>query len=207
MHGNLALKHPEQFGQALRHKCRNPYCRMKLKAPVEPHKAFCTPGCYSSFYLKRCVVCEKEKPAGSTARRVLCRRPKCKSAYRQNRAIYSFPGVDTVRALNGSESADKPGTFSRHLDDRPWRIAAGPKISASNYHCATLPIDPDTAERAAAANNPERIRREIDWSPRRSHHHADVTAQSRWQSSWRPQWPPSDDDPSIPEFLKREPGS
>jgi hypothetical protein len=38
---------------------------MKLKNPVaNEHHAFCTPGCYSSFYLKRCVVCENEKPAG-----------------------------------------------------------------------------------------------------------------------------------------------
>jgi hypothetical protein len=176
---------------------------MKLKVPVEnPHRAFCTAGCYSSFNLKRCAVCEKAKPAGSTARRVLCRRPGCRSAYHQNRAIYSFPGVDTACAPNAVRNIDKTGTFSGHLDDRAWRIvAAGSAISANVYHCATLPIDPGTAKR-----NPERIRQEIDRGPRgRSHHHADVTAQSRWQPSWRPQWPPSDDEPSIPAFLRRAP--
>jgi hypothetical protein len=43
----------------------------------DSRKAFCTPGCHSSFYFKRCIVCENDKPAGSTARRKLCRRPKC----------------------------------------------------------------------------------------------------------------------------------
>src|SRR5262249_44298095 len=120
MHGNLALKHRDQFGQVLRHRCRNPRCKMKLPQPVEnPHKAFCTPGCYSSFYLKRCAVCEKEKPAGSTARRILCRRRKCESAYRQNRAFYAFPVPDTALTANVVRNVDKSGTFPRDLDDRP----------------------------------------------------------------------------------------
>jgi hypothetical protein len=64
-------------------RCCNPKCRSKLPTPTDnPRKAFCTKGCYESFYLKRCVVCENEKPVGSTARRKLCRRPKCGSSYR-----------------------------------------------------------------------------------------------------------------------------
>src|SRR6516225_1896358 len=51
--------------QTLRHYCRNPRCRSKLPSPAsDPHKAFCTRGCHSSFYLKRCLVCENDKPAG-----------------------------------------------------------------------------------------------------------------------------------------------
>jgi hypothetical protein len=80
------------FAQDLRHYCRNPHCRMKLKQPVEnPHKAFCTPGCHSSFYLKHCLVCEKDKPVKSTARRKLCQRPKCEGRYRKEGTHYSFP--------------------------------------------------------------------------------------------------------------------
>ena len=76
-----------EFTQTLRHYCRNPRCRSKLPSPAsDPHKAFCTPGCHSSFYLKRCIVCENDKPAGSTARRKLCRRPKCEGRYRKNSA-------------------------------------------------------------------------------------------------------------------------
>jgi hypothetical protein len=40
--------------QGLRHHCRNPRCRKKLKEPVENlHKAFCTSGCHFSFYRPR----------------------------------------------------------------------------------------------------------------------------------------------------------
>jgi hypothetical protein len=87
-----------EFAEDLRHHCRNPRCRMKLTAPVvNPHKAFCTRGCHSSFYLKRCLVCENDKPAGSTARRKLCRRPKCEGRYRKNSAHYSFLGGGRYR--------------------------------------------------------------------------------------------------------------
>jgi hypothetical protein len=83
-----------EFAETLRHYCRNPRCRSKLKEPVDAHRAFCTPGCHSSFYLKRCLVCENDKPAGSTARRKLCRRPKCEGRYRKNSAHYSFLGAE-----------------------------------------------------------------------------------------------------------------
>jgi hypothetical protein len=209
MHGNVAaLNHLDEFGQVSRYRCRNPHCRMKLKAPVaNPHKAFCTPGCYSSFYLKRCVVCEKEKPAGSTARRMLCPRPKCRSRYHQNGGIYSFLAlVDTVRAPNAVRNIDKTGTFSRDVNDRPWRIvAAGSAVSANVYYCASLPIDPDTARRTAAANDWSRIRQEISWSKR---------ARSPRDSKIETTHPVVVDNPylhqipdglSIPQFLRRVP--
>src|SRR6516225_4294170 len=126
-----------EFTQILRHYCRNPRCRSKLPSPAsDPRKAFCTRGCHSSFYLKRCLVCENDKPAGSTARRKLCRRPKCEGRYRNN-------------------SAD--------FDDRPWYIVAGPKITAAVYHCAS--VDPDIAARARV-NDWDRIRRENAWCRR-----------------------------------------
>jgi hypothetical protein len=130
----------------VRHYCRNPRCRSKLKEPVSnPHKAFCTKGCYGSFYLRRCAVCENNKPDGSTARRILCRRPNCESRYRQNRDLYSYPGGDSARTANGSRNSIKPGTKSRIVDDLPWRIAAGPK---PNLRGATV-----GAEGVIEANN------------------------------------------------------
>ena len=49
-----------EFPQDLRHYCRNPRCRSKLPSPVSnPREAFCTRGCYESFHLKRCRVCEQ----------------------------------------------------------------------------------------------------------------------------------------------------
>jgi hypothetical protein len=152
-----------EFAETLRHYCRNPRCRSKLKEPVDAHRAFCTPGCHSSFYLKRCLVCENDKPAGSTARRKLCRRPKCEARYRKNSAHYSFLGADTACAANVPSSAQSTGIKSADFDARPWYIVAGPKITAAVYHCATLPVDPDIAARARV-NDWDRIRKEIVWS-------------------------------------------
>ena len=191
-----------EFAEDLRHHCRNPRCRMKLTAPVvNPHKAFCTRGCHSSFYLKRCLVCENDKPAGSTARRKLCRRPKCEGRYRKNSAHYSFPGADTTSAANVPRSAQSTGIKSAGLDDP--HVVAGPKITACVYHCAALPIDVDTARRINAANDWDRIRKEIAWSKPRP------PAPKEMQSDWKPCSPsvPVADDLSIPDFLKREPAA
>jgi hypothetical protein len=194
-----------EFAEGLRHRCRNPRCRMKLTAPVvNPHKAFCTRGCHSSFYLKRCLVCENDKPAGSTARRKLCRRPKCEGRYRKNSAHYSFLAPDTTSAANASRNPIKSGIKSASFDARPWHIVAGPKITAAVYHCATLPVDPDIAARVNASSNDwGRIRKEIAWSERRP------LAPKEMQSDWTPCSPsvPVADDVSIPDFLKREPAA
>jgi hypothetical protein len=189
-----------EFAETLRHYCRNPRCGSNLKEPVDAHRAFCTPGCHSSFYLKRCVVCENDKPAGSTARRIVCRRPKCESKYRQNRGRYSF----TTFAANGSRSAQSTGIKSAGLDDRPWYIVAGPKITAYVYHCATLPVDPDIAARVNASSDWGRIRKEIAWC-RRPPIPVDVTTRSRWEPCV-PSVPVADDF-SVPYFLKREPAA
>jgi len=131
------------FNAALRHYCRNPKCRTKLKQPVaNSHKAFCCRGCHESFHLKRCLVCEAEKPPRSTERRKLCRRPKCQARYRQNRSLYAFSGSGTGHTANGVRNLDKSGVQTGTLSDRPWRIAAG-RITAGQYHCATVPDGPD----------------------------------------------------------------
>jgi|SRR6516225_33996 len=72
-----------EFTQTLRHYCRNPRCRSKLPSPAsDPRKAFCTRGCHSSFYLKRCVVCEA--PFTKTrANQEVCRKARCRRAFRE----------------------------------------------------------------------------------------------------------------------------
>jgi hypothetical protein len=201
-----------EFAEDLRHHCRNPRCRMKLAMPVaNQHRAFCTPGCHSSFYLKRCLVCENDKPAGSTARRKLCRRSKCEGRYRKNSAHYSFLGGatelstnDTTSAANVPRSAQSTGIKSDDVGDRTWHIVAGPKITATVYHCAAQPLDADTAKRIAATNDRDRIRKEIAWCRvARPPIPVDVTIQSRWE-------PCVASVPvalSIPDFLKREPAT
>ena len=63
----------------LRHRCRNQRCRSKLPEPVDnPHRAFCTRGCYESFYRTRCRVCETDlRKTGKRgdANRRFCRPP------------------------------------------------------------------------------------------------------------------------------------
>jgi hypothetical protein len=47
------------FTAELRHRCRNPKCRLKLPDTVSnPRDAFCARGCHGSFYLRRCRICE-----------------------------------------------------------------------------------------------------------------------------------------------------
>jgi hypothetical protein len=197
-----------EFTQSLRHHCRDPKCRMKLKEPVEnTHKAFCTPGCYSSFYLKRCLVCENNKPSGQ---KKFCRRPKCRTEYHANPGLFELKAQKPAHASSehrlGSRNADETGIKSGLVDDRPHRIVAGPVITANVYHCATVPDGPDCQwaggewrriggrNRAALKARPK-SRKEL--------------ARVQFYSDWRPCLP-SDratlPDLSIPDFLKRTDG-
>src|SRR5262249_24362785 len=86
----------------LRQRCRNPHCRMKLPAPVENHhRAFCTRGCFESFYLSRCRVCERDlRKTGKRgdAHRLYCRPPNdCRSEARKWPEKYPATWSDVVR--------------------------------------------------------------------------------------------------------------
>jgi hypothetical protein len=61
-----------EFTQEVRHMCRT-------------REAFCTRGCYGSFYLKRCVVCEGpiERKA---ANQKVCKKNKCRNAWKPDLA-------------------------------------------------------------------------------------------------------------------------
>jgi hypothetical protein len=77
--------------EALRHRCRNPQCRSKLREPVEnAHHAFCQEACFNRFYHKRCLACEKSL---RTARRAFCPAPaKCANQVRTWPQKYRWPG-------------------------------------------------------------------------------------------------------------------
>jgi hypothetical protein len=100
----------------LRHRCRNPRCRLKLAEPVaNEHLAFCTPGCHSSFYRRRCLVCEKDLPAGP-AHRKTCKSAKCRSEYRRFPHAYLY-------AKNVERPLRKPiksGTETCINSERGW---------------------------------------------------------------------------------------
>jgi hypothetical protein len=109
----------------LRHYCRNPRCRQKLAEPVDNvRQAFCTPGCHGSFFLRRCLVCERELPAGRADRK-LCKRPSCRNEYRQFPHLFAFagrkPASPTGRVEIASKTPIKPGTFWRDKAGRGWR--------------------------------------------------------------------------------------
>jgi hypothetical protein len=69
--------------------CRNPHCRSKLPNPVDdPRAAFCLRGCYDSFYLKRCIVCERHKKRPQDR---LCGRRLCRNEYRRAPEAFAHP--------------------------------------------------------------------------------------------------------------------
>jgi hypothetical protein len=66
------------FDSQTRKRCR--HCRMRLPEPVvNEREAFCTRGCYQSFYRHRCGVCE-HKIERTTANRKICKKSKCRNA-------------------------------------------------------------------------------------------------------------------------------
>jgi hypothetical protein len=132
----------------LRHYCRNPRCRSKLKEPVSnPHKAFCSKGCHASFYLHRCRICERpiDQPKGG-GRRATCNRAKCRNArrYQTQQTSSVAKSIAEVPDFIGSKGVPNP--------DRHWRIVAGPTLSPSAFHYAALPLDRRTAADNARHN-------------------------------------------------------
>ena len=197
------------FAQDLRHRCRNPKCRMKLKIPVaNQHHAFCTSGCHSSFYFRRCLVCENEKPAGRSDRK-FCRRPRCRSKYAGNRDLFdpfcANPVPTPVRSTDSSRSAHSTGLKSAHESDRPWRLAAG-RVTAAQYHCTTVPDGPDCRWADGEWRRIEGRNRALWESKKRVRARGDQVGHV--QSDWKPCLP-SDHatlpDLSIPDFLERKP--
>jgi hypothetical protein len=90
------------------------------------------------------------------------------------------------------------------LDGRPWRIVVGPVISANAYYYTSLPLDPDTARRAAVANDWGRIQQEIAWSKRarrRRRLNIETPPPTVARNPYLAEIP---DDLSIPKFLRRE---
>ena len=95
------------FAVELRHRCRNPLCRCKLPEPVaNKREAFCTRGCYGSFYLHRCRVCEEpiEQPKHGT--RLICKKSKCQNEWKTGLGFGRFAefgsGIDKFQSCSRS---------------------------------------------------------------------------------------------------------
>jgi hypothetical protein len=108
------------FSIKLRHRCRNPHCRTKLPAPVSNEReAFCCRGCYNSFYLHRCRVCEAPITQGSGQQRFVCKKAKCKSAWRSKAGFGRFLTPDPAAAIIGAKTLDFMRVKSPAKADRP----------------------------------------------------------------------------------------
>jgi len=71
-----------EFTKDMRRYCRNPRCRSKLPSPAfNSREAFCARGCHTSFYLRRCLVCEGPLQRRNKTQRV-CRKTRCRNAWR-----------------------------------------------------------------------------------------------------------------------------
>ena len=102
----------------VRHYCRNPRCRSKLKVPVEnEHHAFCTPGCHTSFYRSRCLVCEDQMRRKSDRQRFGSGHRTCQSEYRRFPHVYELPSRSgyqgSQNARRGVGSAQSTGLKTR----------------------------------------------------------------------------------------------
>ena len=111
------------FTEELRHRCRNTQaklsCGAQLKTPT-PNKreAFCGPICFSTFYRKRCLVCEKPMERKSESK-VICGSRKCRNAMRSGLNLGRF-----YEAPNSKQNATPPP--KRHED------AIGAKVTPQN---------------------------------------------------------------------------
>jgi hypothetical protein len=100
--------------------CRNPHCRSKLPNPVDnPRAAFCLRGCYDSFYLKRCIVCERHKKRPQDR---LCGRRLCRNEYRRAPEAFAHPWGRETRRQN---STNVPTYSQRHPAHQKCPFYAG----------------------------------------------------------------------------------
>jgi hypothetical protein len=124
--------------EEVRHHCRNPRCRRsKLPAPVSnPREAFCTRGCYNSFYRHRCLICEQRIEQPKRGKRLICKKAKCRSALRSNSYLGRYHASSAAKSI--SNNADFIGVKEPLKPHRPLRVVAGPELSPSAFHCATV---------------------------------------------------------------------
>jgi hypothetical protein len=116
-----------EFAQDLRHHCRNPRCRMKLKEPVgNPRDAFCTKGCHSSFYLHRCVACEQPFKRRQENQRI-CRKPRCRNDWQAGVVRSRYLVSSSVKLA--SKTPDFIGLKRADKRDRPPHIPDGPNCT------------------------------------------------------------------------------
>ena len=124
-----------------RHRCRNLRCKVRLKEPVaNPRDAFCCASCEAGFYRTHCRVCERELgDAKRNSRRELCGRRQCRNQFRSFRMqFFSVWYPNAIRASKPKKSSTTSTLKTGIKSDRAWLRIAGPDLSPSAFHCATV---------------------------------------------------------------------
>jgi hypothetical protein len=136
---------------AMRHMCRYPKCRSKLPAPVSnPREAFCARSCHTSFYRKRCLVCERLMER-KTEHQLVCGKRTCRKALRASSDLGRYgPSSDVI---SSSKKPENKGLGEVVTDGRAWRQMAGPELSPDQIRAAAVP-DGGEQERIEAKNRP-----------------------------------------------------
>jgi hypothetical protein len=118
--------------KSLRHRCRNPRCRLKLKVPVEnEHQAFCCRGCHVSFYRSRCLVCEEQMNRKTEQQRFKSGHAICRAEYQRFPHVYAWEPPIPTKCEQDARSAHLAGIESRisptHrcLRELGWNTIAG----------------------------------------------------------------------------------
>jgi hypothetical protein len=201
----------------VRHRCRNPRCRDKLPAPVSnAREAFCRRGCYNSFYRRHCLICERHIEQPKRGRRLICGKVKCRRAFRNNCWLGRYHTSSAAKST--SKEANFIGVRGPHNPDRPWRIVAGPELSASAFHCAAVRGEETVkAINRANAGHWRDANAELEEETLIKRHHPPVNILSGYKFPGAPVIdltpivPPSTPAPSvltgdpldIPDFLRR----
>ena len=124
--------------------CRNRKCRSKLKAAVSnPREAFCARGCHTSFYLKRCLVCEGPLQRRNKTQRV-CRKARCRNAWRAKAGFGRY--LPSTAVSLASKTIDFVDAKPPLKPDQAWRQIAGPNLSLSQLHCGLIGAKEAVAE-------------------------------------------------------------
>jgi len=133
-----------EFTEASRKRCRNKHCRMNLPTPVtNPREAFCSKGCYGSFYLRRCLVCE-DPIERTTGNRKICKKSKCRNALAAGLGFGRYHGTPTKpnrASQNLERTQEVPVNGSVFSGSKPpeWRHIAGPPLTPNQLHCEKKP--------------------------------------------------------------------
>jgi hypothetical protein len=150
-----------EFAEDLRHYCRNPKCRMKLKAPVaNVREAFCTRGCFNSFYLHRCLVCEGSLERKNETQKV-CKKAKCRRVWQaQSGGFGRYLTSGPSAAGEDLKTPIKSGFKSALGSDRRWRIVAG-ELAPPEFRGATVPDGPNCQWAGGSFEHLERRNRAV----------------------------------------------